>query len=285
MPTLRVDDTDVLGYDEYGSGPVVVLIHGSPGTSRAWQRVAERLAGRFRVIAPSLPGYGQTTAGPLDVTHAARLIEALIRQTGPPLVVAGHSYGGVVALRLALRNKVRLGALALFEPVAVPILEAIGEAETFARARAILDEYLASVEAEDRLAVRKMVDYWFGAGAFERLPAAMKDFLIAHTGHNARDVRATFRERYSPGSLGGLTMPVLLVCGGRSPDVMRRICEGIASHAPRGALTVLDTADHALTATHPEEVAGMLAKLTEGPAPTGGRLPVSSTASQEASGP
>jgi pimeloyl-ACP methyl ester carboxylesterase len=261
MPTLRVGDAGVIGYDEYGSGPVVVLIHGSPATSRAWQRVAERLAGRFRVIAPSLPGYGQTTDGPLDVTHAARLIEMLVRETGPPQVVAGHSYGGVVALRLALRNEVELGALALFEPVAVPILEAIGEAEAFARARVVFDEYLASVEAGDGLAVRTMVDYWFGAGAFERLPPAMKDFLVTHTGHNARDVRATFRERYDPESLGRLTMPVRLVCGARSGDVMRRICAGIASHAPRGSLTVLDAADHALTATHADDVAGMLAEL------------------------
>ncbi len=267
MPVLEIDDRGVVDYDEYGSGPVIVLIHGSPGTSRAWQRVAERLGGRFRVIAPNLPGYGQTTHresdGPADSSVAAGLIEALIRAVGPPLVVAGHSYGGVVALRLALRNEVAPRALALFEPVAVPILDAVGEAEAFAAARAAIDDYLGSVEAGDAQAVRKMVDYWFGAGAFQRLPAPMTDFLLAHTGHNVRDVRATFGERYTVEALGRLAIPVLVVCGGRSPDVMRKICAGIAAHARYGSLIAIEKADHALTATHVDQVAGLIAGLAD----------------------
>ena len=56
MPTLRISDADALAYDDAGQGPPIVLIHGSPGTSHAWQSVAQRLAARFRVIAPNLPG-------------------------------------------------------------------------------------------------------------------------------------------------------------------------------------------------------------------------------------
>ena len=61
MPTLRISDADTIAYDDAGQGPVIVLVHGSPGTSRAWQPVAARLAPRFRVISPNLPGYGGTT--------------------------------------------------------------------------------------------------------------------------------------------------------------------------------------------------------------------------------
>ena len=102
MPTLRVSDVDAVAYDDAGQGPLVLLVHGSPGTSRAWQPVAERLARRFRVISPNLPGYGGTTRpagdGPGDSSYAAGLIEALVADTGAPAVLAGHSYGGVVAL-------------------------------------------------------------------------------------------------------------------------------------------------------------------------------------------
>ena len=265
MPMLATGAHDVVAYDECGSGPVVVLLHGSPGTSKAWSRVAERLASDFRVIAPNLPGYGDTTAAPAgappDNAYAVRVVEALLAEVGPPRVLAGHSYGGVIALRVALAGVVAPAALALFEPVAVPVLEAVGEAEAFAASKAVFDGYIAAFEGGAGEAVGTMVDYWFGAGTFERMPPPMKEYLIAHTAHNVRDVRATFRERYSMDALRRLAMPVQVVCGTRGPEAMTRICRGIATHAPLGSLVTLERASHALTATHVDAVADLIASL------------------------
>src|SRR5262245_7030750 len=125
MPTLVINDRR-LSYEDHGSGRLALLIHGLPGNARAWARVGERLAGRYRVIAPDLPGYGETTPQPPeqdpDVGYASELVEALIRRMGAPDVLAGHSYGAVVALAVALRGNVSIGALALFEPVALKVL-------------------------------------------------------------------------------------------------------------------------------------------------------------------
>jgi pimeloyl-ACP methyl ester carboxylesterase len=267
MPTLTTESQDVVAYDEYGAGPLVVLLHGSPGTSKAWLRVAERLADRFRVIAPNLAGYGETSAAPAGAppgnTFAARQVEALLAEVGPPRVLAGHSYGGVIALRVALRGAVAPRALALFEPVAVPVLEALDEAEAFAQSKAVFDGYIAAFERGEGEAVGTMVDYWFGAGAFERMPPPMKEFLVAHTAHNVRDVRATFQERYTADALRGLTMPVLVVCGTRGPAAMPRICQGIATLAAQGSLVTLEKATHALTATHVDTVADLIAALAD----------------------
>jgi pimeloyl-ACP methyl ester carboxylesterase len=270
MPTLQVSDADVIGYDDAGRGPVIVLVHGSPGTSRAWQPVGERLAARFRVIAPNLPGYGATTrpAGGAqgDSSYAAGLIEALIAEVGTPAVLAGHSYGGVVALMTALRGRVKPRALALFEPVAVPVLDAVGEAEAFAAAQALFEHYCAAFEAGDREAVRTMVDYWFGAGTFGQMSAPMREFLISHTGHNVRDVRATFRDPYSADALRALSMPVLCAYGSRSPEVMVKIVQAIASLAPRSIIEKLEKANHTMTTTHADAVAARIAELADGSA-------------------
>jgi pimeloyl-ACP methyl ester carboxylesterase len=70
MPTLAIDDRR-LSYEDRGSGPVALLIHGSPGNARAWARVAERLAGRYRVAA-LVTVVGDRSP---DITHRiARLI-------------------------------------------------------------------------------------------------------------------------------------------------------------------------------------------------------------------
>ena len=70
MPALSVGERDSVAYEDTGRGPLVVLIHGSPGSARVWQPVTEQLASRFRVIAPNLPGepWISTTSGPRPVS-------------------------------------------------------------------------------------------------------------------------------------------------------------------------------------------------------------------------
>jgi pimeloyl-ACP methyl ester carboxylesterase len=263
MPALTVGERDAIAYDDIGRGPLVVLIHGSPGSARAWQPVARQLESRFRVISPNLPGYGATTRPPpglpSDSSHAARLIESLLDGLARPAVLAGHSYGGVVALLLALRGVVKPGALVLFEPVAVPLLAAVGDKQGFASAQALFDDYRTSFEAGDPLAVRKMVDYWFGAGAFDQMPAATREYLVSYTSNNVDDVNATFRDTYSIEALRGLTVPTVVVYGGRSPDTMVKIVHAIARHVPGARLERIDDANHAVTTTHAELVTQLIA--------------------------
>ena len=264
MPTIAVDDCE-LSYEDYGAGPVVLLIHGSPGNGKAWQRVGERLADRFRIVAPDLPGHGVTTpqapgAVP-DVAHAATLIEALVRTVGAPAVLAGHSYGGVVALAVALRGRVSLGALVLLEPVAVSMLRMVGDREAYESTKAVFDAYIAGVEGGEPHTVRTMVDFWFGSGAFEHMPEPLKAYMVRQAAVNVRDVRAAFREDYSPAACRRLGIPVTMLVGGRSPAVTHKIAQAIAAHAPKGSVVTLDTATHAMTTTHAEAVAHALAAL------------------------
>jgi pimeloyl-ACP methyl ester carboxylesterase len=265
MPTFALDDRE-LSYEDYGgAGPVVMLVHGSPGNGKAWQRVAERLTDRYRVIAPDLPGHGATPPPPAgavpDVAHAATLIEALIRAVGAPAVLAGHSYGGVVALAIALRGHVTLGALALLEPVAVSMLRMAGDREAYESTKAVFDAYIAGVEDGQPHTVRTMVDFWFGSGAFDRMPEPLKAYMVRQAAVNVRDVRAAFREDYSPAACRRLGIPVTTLVGGRSPAVTHKIAQAIAAHAPKGSVMTLDTATHAMTTTHAEAVAHALAGL------------------------
>jgi pimeloyl-ACP methyl ester carboxylesterase len=272
MPALKVTDGQVVTYDEYGAGPRMVLVHGSPGNSSTWQTVGKRLSDRFRIVAPNLPGYGGTSpeapGAPPSVSHAAALLEAVIRETGAPDVLAGHSYGGAVALVIALRGHVRPKALALFEPVCIPILLSIGEAEVYASTKQIFDDYIRAFEGGDRQAARTMIDFWFGAGAFERMPGPLRDFLLDNSETNIHDVRASFRERYSPAAMRTLDFPVLTVYGSDSPDTSYRVASAVTALAPKGSLVRVEGATHSLVTTHSAEVARLLAAL----APRGAAL-------------
>jgi pimeloyl-ACP methyl ester carboxylesterase len=135
--------------------------------------------------------------------------------------------------------------------------------EGFAASRALFEGYCAAFDGGDREAARIMADYWFGKGAFARMPPPVREFLVGHTAENVRDVRATFRDAYPPAALRALPMPVLCAYGARSPAVMVRIVEAIAGLVPRGIIKKIENANHAMTTTHAPAVAALIADLAE----------------------
>jgi pimeloyl-ACP methyl ester carboxylesterase len=101
--TANVDGLS-LRYLSAGNGPAVVLIHGYAETSRMWQPLMPTLALHFTVIAPDLPGIGESDipAGGMDMTRAAILIHSLVKSLGIAKAgVVGHDIGLMVAYAYA----------------------------------------------------------------------------------------------------------------------------------------------------------------------------------------
>src|SRR3712207_880968 len=102
---------DALGpidYDEHGAGPTVVLVPGSCSTGAAWRPIMAAWNGQFRCVTTSLLGYGKTaerrTEADPSILHETTALETAIRRAGGPVHLVGHSFGGLVALVLALHR-------------------------------------------------------------------------------------------------------------------------------------------------------------------------------------
>jgi pimeloyl-ACP methyl ester carboxylesterase len=102
----------------WGDGPPLILVHGDFGSWTHWLLNVEALARRFRVIAPDLPGYGDSAspAGPWTPADlAAPLAPGLAVLVPPPerYRLAGFSFGGIVAGHLAAGEGERVERLAV----------------------------------------------------------------------------------------------------------------------------------------------------------------------------
>ena len=120
-----------IDYEESGTGPTMVLVPGSCSTGAAWRPMIAAWDNRFRCVTTSLPGYGGTaerrTPGDASISHEAEALESVIRKAGGRVHLVGHSFGGLVALAVALRGRARLASLTVIEAPAVMMLDGSGE--------------------------------------------------------------------------------------------------------------------------------------------------------------
>lgn len=92
-----------------GSGPAVLLVHGTGASTHSFRDVMPMLAADFTVVVPDLPGHGFTgepmRQSSFALPSVASGIAALLRQLGlRPILAAGHSAGAAIAIRMALDN-------------------------------------------------------------------------------------------------------------------------------------------------------------------------------------
>lgn len=108
-------------YVAAGHGEPVVLLHGWPQTSYAWRKVMPLLADRYRLIAPDMPGLGDSSApeGGYDKkTIAGDIWELMHNHLGlNRFYLVGHDWGGPVAYRVAATHPDAVRALAILDVV------------------------------------------------------------------------------------------------------------------------------------------------------------------------
>jgi pimeloyl-ACP methyl ester carboxylesterase len=94
-----------LFYRKYGSGPTLIILHGLYGSSDNWISIARKIDDRFYVILPDLRNHGLSPHSPIhDYDSMSLDVKELADITGlPHFFLAGHSMGGKVAMRFAMR--------------------------------------------------------------------------------------------------------------------------------------------------------------------------------------
>jgi 3-oxoadipate enol-lactonase len=105
-----------LWYCTDGEGPDLVLVHAGVADLRMWDGVVAELDGRMRCVRFDMRGFGRTTAPPGPFSSADDLDGLLAQLDIAGAVVAGASFGGLVALELAVAHPRRVARLVLLDP-------------------------------------------------------------------------------------------------------------------------------------------------------------------------
>ena len=101
---------------EAGDGPTLLAVHGVGGSGRYFAELAERLGGRYRIVAPDLAGFGgsdKPDGVAYDRAFHLRNLDAAVADVEGPVALVGHSLGGLLVALWAAGRPERVAALAI----------------------------------------------------------------------------------------------------------------------------------------------------------------------------
>ncbi len=247
-----------------GHGPrQSLLIHCSLGHAGGWSRLVAALDDLVTGIAYDLPGHGRSAdwdgtsdIQSLSTAMAVDLLEDLAG--GRPVDVIGHSFGGTVALRLAVERPDLVRSLVLIEPVFFAVAVA-DRPDLKADKDPRMVAYRAAVDAGDRAAAAEaFTSVWGDGRAWERMPESQRNAMIARIHLIEAGSPAIYGDcagLLSGGRLETIACPVLLIRGGDSPEVTAAINDGLARRIARSTQLAVPGAGHMMPITHPGAVA------------------------------
>ena len=246
-----------IDYDECGDGPTIVLVPGSCSTGAAWRPVIAAWNGQFRCVTTSLLGYGGTaerrTARDPSIAHEADIVEAVIRKAGGRVHLVGHSFGGLVALAVALRKQVPLASLAIVEAPAAELLRDCGEDRALPRLPPDDGGLLRAPSRPARTeAIAAMIDFYGGAGTYRLLAAARARLRRGDdAGQHPATGRAPMAFPLSAASLAAIDDPDSRRVGAAPATPPCNAPMRCSAQCVTGAaLATIDGAAHFMIATH-----------------------------------
>lgn len=230
-----------------GQGGTLVMLHAAGSGPRALGGLARLLATMFDTTdRPALPlTVDSATTEPGGSPLSFQILTARIALDQPeerrPVVLFGHSFGGLVAL-LAMLAGARVDACVLYEPVAFGALDWGPDAGGEDRAwdRALVDELEKTVaEGNPEAGVARFIEGW-NEVAWGTLPPATRQALVADAHRLAALTAAVHHHPLDVSAVRRIDAPVLLLTGTRSPRVVRRIAAHLSRELRQCELHGLD---------------------------------------------
>ncbi|HEX6316815.1 MAG TPA: alpha/beta hydrolase [Gemmatimonadaceae bacterium] len=230
-----------------GSGPSLILVHGTTADHTRWERVRPGFEAHFTIHAVDRRGRGGSgDANTYSIAQEGLDIAAVAAEAQGPVSLLGHSYGAICSLEAALL--LNLNALVLYEPP-LPIGVRIAQSETLAR----LDELIAGDQREEALLAffREVV----------RVPEPLLDLMRAQPAWRARVAaahtvarEARLESTYQPDldRFRAIQAPTLLLLGGDSPDSFREATTRLNAIIPNSRIHEMPGQHHVAMDTIPD---------------------------------
>ncbi len=248
MHTVTSADGTRIGYAQSGSGPALLLVHGTTADHRRWYPLLPYLEPHFTVCAMDRRGRGDSGDAPnYHIQREAEDVAAVVDAIGGPVSVLGHSYGAICSLEAALLTP-NMHRLVLYEPP-IPTGIPLTSPELLSRMEALIASN--DNEAALELFFRETVGMpEHELKAYRQLAAWPIRVKLASTIPREERIDGTYT--FDPKRFAALQLPTLLLQGSDSPQYMQQATTTVDSALPNSTIVILSGQRHVAMDTVPE---------------------------------
>ncbi|WP_237216900.1 alpha/beta fold hydrolase BchO [Falsiroseomonas oryziterrae] len=253
--------------------PDLLLVHGTAAATHSWRDLIPRLATRFRVIAPDLPGHGFTDLPPPQrlslpgmANSLAHLLQAL---EAKPALAVGHSAGAAILLRLALDGRIAPASIVSLNGALLPLGDR--HAAFFTKAARMLASLpfvpnLMAWRASNRAVAERLLQDT--GSRIETRGVDLYARLFRHTSHVSAALGMMANWDLLPllHDLPRLGPRLVLVVGERDRSIPPAQAERVRQRLPAATIIRLPGLGHLAHEEKPDQVADLLLRLHDAPA-------------------
>lgn len=234
----------------------LALIHCGLGRASNWRPFLNLIERPVSPLLVELPGHGLAEAYDTTRDFADQAVElALDEMPSDPVPLIGHSFGAVVALRIAVERPYRVASLVLVEPPFFAAVKGRWAYEKIERDLAPFAKKMAA--AEHATAAREFHSIWGDGTPWNDLTPDQRAYMVDRIPLIPPGNTLLFDDRpgvLRPDGLEELDMPVTFVDGGDTHPVISEVISTIGDRIPNAEWVTVPGAGHMLPMTHPERL-------------------------------
>jgi pimeloyl-ACP methyl ester carboxylesterase len=248
MEHVTSKDGTQIGFKRSGSGPPLLLVHGTTADHHRWETISPLLEPHFTVLAMDRRGRGMSGDGPeYDLLREAEDVAAVVDSLDKPAAVLGHSYGGLVALEAALLTD-QISHLILYE-APVPDGSWHFDSNLLNRLNELAEQ--GKNEAALEMFMREAVNMpEHELARYRKLPMWQRRIALVPTIPREEAVDTTYH--FQSERFAHLHTPVLLIQGGESPELFRNSTKTLHNVLPNSRILVIPGQQHIAMDLEPE---------------------------------
>ena len=201
----------------------ILCLHSSGLSGAQWTRLAQALSPQYQVRAPDLLGYGGCPDPIVEPFRFEQEVERLLRMLDAPSILIGHSYGGFLALQLALRAPELVRGIVAFDPIAWGALRST-EPEAM---EPLKDLRFAKSEATQEEWLESFVDFWGEPGSWSRMSPRARQSMTDSYPKMRQEVASLVFDDTPHTAYETLRLPTLLIGGHDTPRVQQNVTEAL----------------------------------------------------------
>lgn len=243
----------------------VVFLHGTAASPQAWRDLISHLPQGLESFTLDLPSHmlSEVRSGQQSLSQEAQSLVHRLRGLGQPFHLVGHSYGGALALVIAMQWPGLVRSLTMFEPAMFHLLRDGHPVERQMHAdiaRLERDLREAMQDGQPERAAARFIDFWNGPGSFAQYAPEAQEKMMARMNLVLANFAALHQEAWPLADCARVACPTLGLFGETSPLLVQHLMRLVAGAIENAKVLSVSAAGHMLPMTHAGTAAKVLSR-------------------------